>query len=106
MRGKPRGGPSPRLWRSPLPLQVTLIPQAVLRGYTPDAGSPLRDQIASFARDMLGMGLLVRLEVLPGLRVQVGSTRATGIFIGVDLLEGARRGAVANSAVGRDARAL
>jgi tetratricopeptide (TPR) repeat protein len=62
------------LWRSQL-LQVNLIPQLFFEEYTPDAGSPLRDQIAFIRRrDMLGMGLLIGWEVLPGLRVQVGST--------------------------------
>ena len=62
------------LWQSQ-PLQVMLVPQLFFEEYTPIAGSPLRDRIAFIRRrDLLGMGLLIGWEVLPGLRVQVGST--------------------------------
>jgi len=62
------------LWRT-YPLQVALVPQLFFEEYRPDAGSPLREQIGFIRRrDMLGMGLLVGWDVLPGLRVQLGST--------------------------------
>lgn len=62
------------LWRT-YPLQVTLVPQLFFEEYAPDAGSPLRERISFIRRrDMLGMGVLVGWDVLPGLRVQLGST--------------------------------
>ena len=55
-------------------LQVTLSPQLFLSEYSPTVGSPLRERVSFIRRqDVLAVGATVGLDLLPGLRVQLGS---------------------------------
>lgn len=55
-------------------LQLTLIPQLFFSEYTPSVGSPLRERVSFIRRqDIIASGVLMGLDLLPGVRAEIGS---------------------------------
>ena len=60
---------------------LTLIPQLFFSEYRPTAADPLRQQVSFLRRqDVLAIGALVGLELLPGLRAQFGTVTRRDVF--------------------------
>lgn len=66
----------------------TLIPQLFFSEYSPTAGDPLRQKVSFIRRqDVLALGALVGLDLLPGLRAQFGTVTRRDLFRAVTSYE-------------------